>query len=251
MRQWVTLGLVLGVGAACHDAPAAVDGTGTDTAGSTAGTSSTGGDSTTTGPGTTGTSSSEGTGSSGPPWRDQLPPTPTLASPADGATEVALETSLCWNPVEDPDGEAIRYRVFVDATELLAGVKSQVVGFDGPCVGPLVLAPEHTYTWQVQAVEVDDPTRASDKSEAWTFTTVSQGDGHTVFFDDFDDDLGWTVDGDATSGAWVRGYPVSAHDAGALSQPGRCDGGYSCWVELHLGLADQPLGGGKVDGRGG
>ncbi|MCA9700569.1 MAG: hypothetical protein KC431_23790, partial [Myxococcales bacterium] len=156
--------------------------------------------------------------------------------------------SLCWNPVEDPDGDPLRYRVFIDDIELTEGEKGDVVGYDGPCVGPLLFAHERSYSWRVRAFEIADPAVESPDSETWTFTTAGDGLSTTVFFDRFDEDLGWTISGDASEGAWTRGDPVPTKDGdpARTAQPGRCFGGFSC---LFTGqnpdaLADQ----GDVDG---
>lgn len=172
---------------------------------------------------------------------DTLPPAPTLHSPSNGVTDVPLATELCWNLVEDPDGEALRYRVFVDDTELTEGILGDQIGYDGPCVGPLNFAVEHDYAWHVQAFEIDDPARLSPPSDTWTFSTVRDGVAKTVFTDNFDDDLGWQVSGDATAGAWVRGLPRRTSDAGALAQPGSCLGGKSCYFtgQNSGGIVDQ------------
>nr|WP_255216693.1 lysyl oxidase family protein [Pseudenhygromyxa sp. WMMC2535] len=155
---------------------------------------------------------------------------------------------LCWQNVEDPDGDALRYRVFLDDVELTEGKKGEQDGYDGPCLGPLLFAHERSYSWRVQAFEVDDPTQQSEPSETWSFTTASDGESETVFFDRFDEDLGWVIDGDAATGAWERGDPVpTLHgDPARRAQPGRCFGGFSC---LFTGqnpdaIADQ----GDVDG---
>jgi hypothetical protein len=92
----------------------------------------------------------------------------------DGATDVPLETELCWDLVEDPDGEPLRYRVFVDDTELTEGDPRRGDGYDGPCVGPLNLVFERSYSWRVQAFEVDDPARLSPPSETWSFATAAR-----------------------------------------------------------------------------
>lgn len=160
---------------------------------------------------------------------DQLPPTPTLQSPADGSTELPLEVELCWNLVEDPDGEPLRYRVYIDDTALSEGRLGEEDGYAGPCVGPLLFAHERTYTWRVEAYEVDDPTRSSGPSETWSFSTIGDGLSETVFLDDFEDDLGWTIDGDAFAGAWVRGDPIAADDGEQTSQPAACGKGTSCY----------------------
>jgi Lysyl oxidase len=207
--------------AACNaDPPSAIDSTGDSTAAPA--TTSTAASSETTSS-STASSADSTTGTE----RDLPPPTPMHISPADGETELPLQTELCWNPVADPDGDALRYRVFVDGIELGEGALGEA-GWPGPCLGPLTFAYERSYTWQVQAFEVDDPEVHSELSVPWSFTTVNDGDAHTVLDDNFDDDLGWTIGGDASSGAWIRGDPVAASDGMARSQPTRCDGGESC-----------------------
>lgn len=187
--------------------------------------------------GTTGTSTADTTeadpapsSSSGPETTGagSLPPTPMLVSPADGATDVPVQTELCWTAVDDPDGDAVRYRVFVDDIELGEGIQGEQPGWEGPCLGPLDFAYEQTFSWRVQAFEADDPQRASEPSPTWSFTTVYDGISTTVFEDDFEEDRGWEVGGDAVTGAWVRGDPVPTSHQGTPSQPGRCVGGSGC-----------------------
>src|SRR5690606_8765249 len=91
------------------------------------------------------------------PGDDSLPPIPTLQSPADNAIDVPISTELCWNPVEDPDGEPVRYRVFVDGMVLSEGRLGDETGHAGPCLGPLLFAHERSYSWQVEACEFEDP----------------------------------------------------------------------------------------------
>lgn len=161
---------------------------------------------------------------------DTLPPAPVLVSPADGATGVPLVTSLCWDPVTDPDGEPLRYRVFVDDTELTDGILDTDIGYAGPCAGPLDLVPEKTYRWSVLAFEVDDPSRQSPASPTWQFSTLFEDAVKTVYAEDFNsDDGGWQIGGDAASGAWVHGKPIRALHTDALSQPGSCLGGAGCF----------------------
>jgi hypothetical protein len=202
-----------------------------DSAASTSGVTTTGSDPTSTG-GSTGVLPTGTTGGS-TGNTDTRPPPPVLLSPADGATDVSTAVELCWQPVIDPDGEPVRYRVFVDDTELTQGILGDEPGYPGPCVGPLDLNFETTYSWQVQAFEVDDPTRTSLKTLPWSLTTKNDGLTGTVFADDFEDELGWEIGGDALSGAWIRGNPGAASHLGAPSQTGRCDGGNSCMFTGH------------------
>ncbi|MCX4247864.1 lysyl oxidase family protein [Paraliomyxa miuraensis] len=210
-----SLGLV-----ACPGPPSSVDGGSSGTTGTTLGTAT---EATTAEGGTSSSSGLDGTTGAG-----SLPPAPTLVSPIDGAVDVPVQTELCWTLVDDPDGDAVRYRVFVDDIELGEGIQGEQPGWEGPCLGPLDFAHEQTFAWWVQAFEVDDPQRVSEPSPTWSFTTVYDGISSTVFEDDFEEDRGWEVSGDALTGAWVRGDPVPASHLGAPSQPGRCAGGSAC-----------------------
>lgn len=208
--------------AACGGGSAAFDTASTTSSGTTGTTGTTG-----TSTGGTESSASSSESSSGTQV-DLPPPAPLLLSPADGATDVPISTELCWEPVVDPEGEPVRYRVFVDDMELTEGRLGPDPGHAGPCLGPLVFAHERTYRWQVEAFEADEPTQPSPRSEEWTFTTVDDGT-HVVFEDRFDEDLGWQLEGDAAQGAWVRGDPVGTmHDLGQ-AQPDRCARGQSCY----------------------
>lgn len=217
-RRWGVAGLALAL--ACGDDGGAAPGS--DTTGAS---TSTGGSGSTDRDTSSGADPDEGTTAG----LDELPPAPLLVSPTDGAVDVALESELCWLPVEDPDGDEVRYRVFVDDIELTEGRLGEALGHEGPCLGPLTFATEQTFAWRVVAFEVEDPTRESESSTTWTFTTIDDGFTHTVFEDRFDDDLGWEIQGDASSGAWERGDPVGTFDGQARAQPNLCGGGTSCY----------------------
>lgn len=208
------------------------------------GTPSTG--STTTDPTTTAPSTGVDSTATG---GDALPPVPELASPLDGSLDEPIALSLCWEPVVDPDGDAVRYSVFVDGIELTAGLQGDEEGYEGPCAGPLNFEYDRTYTWQVAAFEADDPDRSSEPSEPWTFTVEGEAGAHVVFLDRFDDDMGWTVTGDASAGAWFRGDPIGTFDGGVRAQLPRCDGGVACWFTAQnpLGVVDdQDVAGGST-----
>lgn len=176
------------------------------------------------------------------------PPTPEIVSPADGDVDVPIATELCWSLVEDPEGNRLRYRVWLDDIELTEGKLAEEIGFEGPCL-PVNFNHSQEYTWWVQAFEADfldadgNPLSSSGESSTATFTTV--GDGSAVVFeDDFEDeDGGWTVGGDANGGDWVYGAPEETETmfdppgntppALALSQPGACAGGNGCWFTGH------------------
>lgn len=173
---------------------------------------------------------------------DMAPPAPALSSPANSATDVPLVTSLCWEPSVDPEGQPLRYRVFVDDTELTKGILGEEPGYDGPCIGPLNFMLGRTYTWRVVAFEVDDPSHTSPPGETWSFSTAPEFAVKTVFADDFNDGGdAWEIGGDAQSGAWVHGNPIRALDGGELSQPGACYAGAGCYFtgQNPVGIANQ------------
>jgi hypothetical protein len=213
---------------ACGDGDASNAGSSEgSTAGTTTGVStSSGGDATAST--TTSEATSSSADSAGTTGTDALPPAPTLWTPQDGAIDVPLETALCWNQVEDPEGEPLRYRVFVDDIELTQG-GGEPPGYEGPCTPALTFAHEQSYVWRVRAFEVDDPARESEDSASWNFTVVGDGVTHSVFEDDFEADRGWEVGGDASQGEWVRGDPDFATHLGASSQPTACAQGQSCF----------------------
>jgi hypothetical protein len=188
-----------------------------------------------------GESASEDSGTGGE--ANSAPSAPSLLSPEDGAEDVPVVGELCWSPAEDPEGDALGYRVWVDEVELVNG-KLGEDGFTDTCTGPLNLVGERSYSWRVRAFERDAPERESPDSETWTFTTGWEGDSKVLLFDDFSTDLGWTVGGDAQSGAWVRGTPQQVFDLdSALAQPGSCFTGAECMYTGEnpggtLGLAD-------------
>ena len=253
-----SLGATLAAMLACNDAPAPINETltGTDSA-SAATTSTTTGttatdtatsptDATSTSTTTSSTSSTAETGTTG---ADGLPPTPVLLSPLDGSLDEPVALELCWEPVVDPDGDAVRYRVFIDDIDLTGGLLDDKDGYDGPCVGPLNFDFDRTYTWRVQAFEVDEPSRSSESSAPWAFTVEGEAGAHVVFLDRFDEDLGWSVGGDAVSGAWVRGNPIGTFDGEQRAQPARCDGGQACYFTAQNPagvLADQDVAGGST-----
>lgn len=177
---------------------------------------------------------------------DVLPDAPTLLSPADGASEVPLISELCWAPASDPEGEPLGYRVWVDEVELVDG-KTGDYGFSSTCTGPLDFVAETSFTWRVRAFELDDPSRESPDGATWTFTTAADPSQDQVFVDDFSTELGWTFEGDASEGQWIRGEPIEVRELDdALAQPGMCAGGDAC---LYTGANPQGvLGSADVDG---
>ena len=92
------------------------------------------------------------------------PEVPSGPSPADGATDVPVLTSLSWTG-SDPDGDSLTYDVYLGTatppgTVICAGV------VESRCVPSLEVAT--TYTWQVVAT---DSGGAQTSGPVWSFTT--------------------------------------------------------------------------------
>jgi hypothetical protein len=164
---------------------------------------------------------------------DQAPSAPTLLSPRDGASELPADTALCWNPSTDPEGDALRYRVFVDGNSLKGGIVAEE-GFAGPCTEPLHFDPERTFQWAVEAYEVANPSVSSPRSRTWSFSTAREGGDRVVLDDGLEQQPTlWTTSGDASSGQWVLGTPEGVLDGTAQSQPAECADGNNCFFTGH------------------
>jgi Lysyl oxidase len=168
-----------------------------------------------------------------------VPDTPTLMTPTMDSEDVDVETTLCWNEVDEPG--LVRYRVFVDGIELTQG-KIGINGFDGPCTTPLSLEFDRPYSWAVMAFRPSDETLASPMSDVWDFRTRWDGDAKVLFEDDFADDKGWTFSGKADDGDWERGNPVPTAFDGHMAQPGDCAGGNDCMFTGQNTDADAEVG---------
>ena len=195
-----------------------------------------------------GTSTTTGDGSSTTDTTqpNQPPPTPTLVSPLDAAQDVGMVTEesvtaeLCWDLVEDPDGDPVRYRVWLDDIELTEGKLETEPGWAGPCLGPLSFNYAQSYAWRVTAFDptteiLDDAGNRtgwgseSEPSDTFSFTTIRNEASEVLFEDDFEEDRGWTVAGDANGGHWELGDPTPAEFEGAVSSPDQCAGQDGCY----------------------
>lgn len=193
-------------------------------------------------------SSSESSGEESGAPLNHAPSAPTLQSPADTSVDLPIVTELCWTAAEDPDGDELGYRVWVDDVELSNGVAGEY-GFSDTCTGPLNLVAERGYSWHVRAFERDDAAVESPDSETWSFATGWAGDSKILLFDDFSSDLGWTIDGDALTGAWVRGVPQVVYDLDSeLAQPSGCQAGDCYYTGPNPGgtLGEADVDGGSV-----
>jgi len=194
----------------------------------------------------TSTTTSEGSSTTEAPTENQPPPMPMLVSPLDASEDVGVveeETvaaELCWELVEDPDGDPVRYRVWLDDIELTEGKLETEPGWPGPCLGPLSFNYAQRYAWRVTAFDpttelLDDAGNRtgwgseSEPSQTFSFTTIRNEASTVLFEDDFEEDRGWTVDGDANGGHWELGDPTPAEYEGAVSSPEQCAGQDGCY----------------------
>ena len=94
------------------------------------------------------------------------PGQPVPDSPADGATGVDLVPRLAWQAA-DPDGDALRYDVFLGTGTPLVAISRDLAGPN--MTVPAQLQPGTRYTWQVV---VRDARGATNPNPAvWSFTT--------------------------------------------------------------------------------
>lgn len=97
---------------------------------------------------------------------NEAPPTPTVRNPGDGAWVASRQPSLEANPVEDPEGETVRYQfeIYRDA-----GMAQRVT--DGSSetqawIVPAELADKTTHWWRVRAVD------SLGATSAWSPLTI-------------------------------------------------------------------------------
>jgi hypothetical protein len=97
-----------------------------------------------------------------------LPPsTPAYLSPADGATDVPIETSLVWSRATDPEGGPILYHVYLGRIgEPLSLVASAP---DTTYTPPSGLAYSSSYRWRIVA---EDSEQYQVPGPTWVFSTV-------------------------------------------------------------------------------
>lgn len=180
---------------------------------------------------------------------DHAPSAPRLLAPANGSSELPTETALCWNPSTDPEGDALRYRVFVDGSDLKGGIVAEE-GFAGPCTEPLHFDPDRTFQWAVEAYEVAAPSVSSPRSSSWSFSTAREGGDQVVLDDSLEQSPTlWVEKGDASSGQWVWGTPEGVLDGTAQSQPAGCADGSGCFFTGHNlpgAPSDEDVDGGSV-----
>lgn len=119
---------------------------------------------------------SRGRESLSPLWRfstyappNQPPSDPIIAYPADGAVNVPIDVQLRWE-ASDPDGDAIKYDLYIGTATPLLKVASD---FSGPSYIPASYYKNLTkYFWQV--VVRDSGGLENLNSPVWSFTTTDK-----------------------------------------------------------------------------
>lgn len=100
---------------------------------------------------------------------NNAPGKPSLVSPADGATDVKINAVFNWTEVEDPDGDAVSYKLMISPD---GGVTwGNVTTAETSTKYTDKLAKSTKYIWKVEAV---DSFGAKTESDTRSFTT---GDG--------------------------------------------------------------------------
>jgi hypothetical protein len=117
-----------------------------------------------------------GTSSYSAPWSFTTgtvvspPATPTLSSPANGATDVSTSPTLNWNA----SSGATSYQLQVSTNSSFSTTVVSQSGITGTSYDATGLTDGTTYYWRVNATNADG---ASDYSASWSFTT-SGGSGN-------------------------------------------------------------------------
>ncbi|MBX7252642.1 MAG: IPT/TIG domain-containing protein [Candidatus Promineofilum sp.] len=146
-------------------------------------------------------------GTPGPVWQfttaNTAPTAPSNPTPANGATNVALGTQVCWTAATDPDGDAVTYDVAFGTSNPppAAATGQSTTCYDPP--GDLTAGTP--YYWKVTA---KDAFGGSAPGSVWSFTTAGGGGTFPdVFY--LSPSANVTIGGIAAQGADVLRYTKS------------------------------------------
>ncbi len=95
-----------------------------------------------------------------------------IITPEEGAGEVATDTALTWEASVDPDGDAVRYYVYLDTVKDTNRMVGPTEGISETQYAPAILEKGKTYYWTIVA---KDSNGAATQTYQHTFRTVSEG----------------------------------------------------------------------------
>ena len=165
-------------------------------------------------------------------WSFTMPGAEGNPQPANGATDIGMNTALGWTPADNAvshelylgtDKDAVR-NANSGSPEFQASMMLGAESYD-----PGLLEPDTVYYWRVDAI--DDQGNTS-KGLVWSFTT-----GHFLIVDDFESYTDDDAAGKAIWQSWIDGFGIADNGAqvGNLMPP------YAEQTIVHGGLQSMPL----------
>ncbi len=102
---------------------------------------------------------------------NRAPSQPELLNPTEGATDVATDVTLSWSASVDPDGDDVKYYVYIDMVKN-TNRNVTVEGIDETEYQPEGLEEGRTYYWFIMA---KDANGAATRTQTNTFMTKAEG----------------------------------------------------------------------------
>ena len=102
---------------------------------------------------------------------NRVPSQPVLLTPTEGATDVATDVTLSWSASVDPDGDVVKYYVYIDIIRNTNRTVT-VEGIEETEYQPQGLEAGRTYYWFVLA---KDSNGAATRTQINTFMTENEG----------------------------------------------------------------------------
>jgi hypothetical protein len=97
---------------------------------------------------------------------NDAPPAPTIRNPGNGAWTASQQPSLEVNPVQDPEGDTVRYQFEVYRDAGLTSRVADGVSGNTAWIVPVALADKTTHWWRARALD------ASDAASGWSTPAV-------------------------------------------------------------------------------
>ncbi len=95
-----------------------------------------------------------------------------IITPEEGAQDVVTTAELEWEASVDPDGDAVRYYVYLDTVKDMNRMVGPTEGISATQYAPAILEKGKTYYWTIVA---KDSNGAATQTYQHTFRTVSEG----------------------------------------------------------------------------